>query len=937
MPPPKRPADFQEATGPEPGWFDLVMAGWQDQAVKGTAEESLSLGVATRDAWQSLRNELDDAAWSEVMAIYNSYGPGRKPIHQPDMPDGAGVMLQTLQEYRARLPEAERARIPTTEQLQAKGRERSFDRYLESQRTISRAPDNLSSASAIFSGGAVGAMTDPANIAAMALIRYPATSIVKTAAIEGAVGMGAQAIIEPITYDYMNDIGVDYSVEDSINSILQAGAGGAAVGGLFRAGEKLVVRATGGIPIDELRVLERRALAGDAKAIQTYSDYVARRIQDSFRPAAETPETIAAARSVVDDLDAFDAENPFAGSDGPGRAEAEARHMAASVRAEEVLRGGRATGPAPQGEPPATVARPPQDGVQMMDLASLRRDPFTFQYKDSDADGVTPALQGVDTWAPERAGLIIAWERADGTRYVVDGHQRHALAGRLVSEGHAPISAPVYLLREADGIDAAAARAKAAIKNIGEGSGTALDAAYILRSSRPEDLRGLPPNSALVRNAAGLARLSDDAFGMVDNRLVDERWGAIVGRLVDDQALQAQVLQAVHRLDPQTPAAAESMVRDMLAAPRVESQTMDLFGSATTSELLIAERAKIKASAMALLGKNRTAFRVALQRQAELERQGNVLAARRNREALDADTAAALRLEKDAHLKGWVSDTLSQAAKDLRDGSSLTEVTGRLVEALRRGAGGGDPGRAGAGGAGRAAEGAGAARQADGAEAGADGGDGARERVSKKSLQDGGPEAWRRELTREDATTDDIERVLRWLEAEPRRVIEPVRDGFFDYPASASRKADLVTEVRGAVRDYHAKRLANDDLPPSLFDDDPDVTRMRAAEDALREPIDDTGARLAAEAELVNAGDAARLASEEADLASIEADLKELRRIEESDPTSPLHTFVDPETGEKRPMSALLDELQQDRQRLQVLEACAYPGGKATAGKVAAS
>lgn len=99
-----------------------------------------------------------------------------------------------------------------------------------------------------------------------------------------------------------------------------------------------------------------------------------------------------------------------------------------------------ATRPVPEAIPTAPVDLPPtpgqRAGVFMFNPADLQIDAKTFQFKTGgDAQGVTPLLRDVTQWNPDAAGQIIVWERADGTRFVADGHQRVSLAKRLMSSG----------------------------------------------------------------------------------------------------------------------------------------------------------------------------------------------------------------------------------------------------------------------------------------------------------------------------------------------------------------------------------------------------------------------------------------------------------------------------------------------------------------------
>ena len=139
----------------------------------------------------------------------------------------------------------------------------------------------------------------------------------------------------------------------------------------------------------------------------------------------------------------------------------------------------------------------------------------------------------------------------------------------------------VEILREVDGYTPGDARRIAAVRNIQNDSGTAIDAAKVLRESGGDvaTLR-LPPKSPMVQNATGLAKLNDDAFGMVVNEVATIPHGATVGRLVQDQKAQTNLLGLLTRLAktkaiPQSQA--ETIVRQAMANTVTETQ-IDMFG-----------------------------------------------------------------------------------------------------------------------------------------------------------------------------------------------------------------------------------------------------------------------------------------------------------------------------------------------------------------------
>jgi uncharacterized protein (DUF1015 family) len=66
---------------------------------------------------------------------------------------------------------------------------------------------------------------------------------------------------------------------------------------------------------------------------------------------------------------------------------------------------------------------------------------------------VTDRLQYITEWDPQLAGTVTVYEYADGRLFIADGHQRVALAKRLMAQNpDLNIQLYGYRLREVDGI-----------------------------------------------------------------------------------------------------------------------------------------------------------------------------------------------------------------------------------------------------------------------------------------------------------------------------------------------------------------------------------------------------------------------------------------------------------------------------------------------------
>ena len=165
-----------------------------------------------------------------------------------------------------------------------------------------------------------------------------------------------------------------------------------------------------------------------------------------------------------------------------------------------------------------------------------------------------------------------------------------------------------HLLREVDDYTTADARVIAAVKNIAEGTGTALDAAKILKDA-PERIGELPPRSRLVQQAQGLVLLSNKAFGSVINDVIPAKYGAITGRLIpEDEGMQDAAIAVLAKTQPANEFQAESIVRQVMDAG-AETRTQEtLFGEEVITESYFAERAKVLDQAVKQLRKDKASF-----------------------------------------------------------------------------------------------------------------------------------------------------------------------------------------------------------------------------------------------------------------------------------------------------------------------------------------
>ena len=316
-------------------------------------------------------------------------------------------------------------------------------------------------------------------------------------------------------------------------------------------------------------------------------------------------------------------------------------------------------------------------------------DAALMQFKSGgDQFGVTERLRGVTQWDPYAAGTVTVWESRDGRRLIADGHQRLGLAKRIQAmDPSQEIAVNAYVMREADGFSAADARIMTAITNIGEGTGTAIDAAKVFRELGIDADRlvaSLPPKSALVRDGKALSRLSDEAMGAAINEVIPESYAAAIGHLAPDPAQHMALVDLLVKLDPPNRRQAEAIIRQALDAGFHGETQVELFGTRELTSSLFAFKARALDKTLSELRKLKGAFSVAARNADALDAAGNKIdvgaseaAARGNAQALGLVEALALR-------KGnAVSEIFQTAAQRLANGEPIGRVVKDTVAELR--------------------------------------------------------------------------------------------------------------------------------------------------------------------------------------------------------------------------------------------------------------
>lgn len=541
------------------------------------------------------------------------------------------------------------------------------------------------------------------------VVRKPGEMAIKNigriALFEGLLNAGIEVQGSPSVAAWRDSIGLEYDAGTFAAAVGTGFLGGTAFGGAIATPLEIAARRLEtplGLYARELnQSIDETSLVELDRRLQSLSD---REVAAGLRALEEAGvELPAVARGAQEEIqaqeDLFD-DNPLE--------DAELEHMQRTLEAEAVISDSDNVRPLVN----APAAPPRQQDIHHadnLDATIFRFEPNdievdaqTFQFKmGGDEFGVTERLQGITQWDPVKAGQIVVYEFANGRRVIADGHQRLGLAKRIMAQD--PSQKPVIygnLLRESDGITPEQARVIAAMKNIAEGSGTAIDAAKVLRVE-PGRIGELPPRSNLVRQARDLVGLSDEAFGAVVNEVVPANYAAIVGRLVADQDRQLPIMQLLAEAEPTNTVQAEAIVRQALEAEFDTAVQVGLFGEELITTSLFKERARVLDAALKQLRRDRAVFNSLVENRARIEGEGNVLAAAQNQSRSETDGQAIQIVQAVANRRGELSDALTAAARDFKESGNISRSSRGFVDAVREAVERGDFNGADAGDAGR--------------------------------------------------------------------------------------------------------------------------------------------------------------------------------------------------------------------------------------------
>ena len=326
--------------------------------------------------------------------------------------------------------------------------------------------------------------------------------------------------------------------------------------------------------------------------------------------------------------------------------------------------------------------------IKTFDPEEIEFDAKTFQYKtDGDVRGVSDKLKNVTEWDQPSAGTVLVFQFRDGRKAIVDGHQRLGLAKRLKEKGQKP-KILAHVFNEADGHTPEDALLSGLLINLRNNTGSAADAARVLRKNLNPNFvenikKSIPTRLKLFQNAVGLKNLSDDAWGFFLSGKVDEDLAAAIGEVITNKAIHKDVMGALYQRKFNTKGEMQSALEQINNLPTVKKTTDSLFGTEELEEALILERASLLDYASRNLKKIKSIFKTASEGDTTLQKAGNVLDKARNEKEVIESGKIIDKINTIANRVGTLSDDLNNSAKLVKQGNK-SEGQKTFLEAIER-------------------------------------------------------------------------------------------------------------------------------------------------------------------------------------------------------------------------------------------------------------
>ena len=304
-----------------------------------------------------------------------------------------------------------------------------------------------------------------------------------------------------------------------------------------------------------------------------------------------------------------------------------------------------------------------------VNLDTLIIDEATYQVK-TDVPGIKGDLD------PALAGNILVLERADGSRVLLDGHQRVKAA----KEQGVKLRATV--LREVDGVTPEIGRLASISKNFLEGS---IDIASPIIKKIPgmADLLSKIDPMLVAQNA--IKRLTPRAMNAIYRNIVSPEAGVLVANAVDGEASQLAMMHLIRESGAKTDADIEKLINETIANKTLDNILPEDLPDAFRGLFVDNERSLIIDEVIAGLEQENLILKTADNELANGAGKGSEQATLINARRIENERTIELIKEYGAY-DGEISDEFTRGAYDYLNGGStdITGISNRTRESIRK-------------------------------------------------------------------------------------------------------------------------------------------------------------------------------------------------------------------------------------------------------------
>ncbi|AZV56086.1 LPD38 domain-containing protein [Clostridium sp. AWRP] len=319
------------------------------------------------------------------------------------------------------------------------------------------------------------------------------------------------------------------------------------------------------------------------------------------------------------------------------------------------------------------------DNIKKISTKLIGVDPQRFQFKEdtNSKTGASNELKGTNRFDHTKAGVVTVWQDKSGRNWVVNGHHRVELANRTKTP-----YVNAMVLKEKDGVTDKQAREIGALQNIGEGKGSAKDAAQVFRDGgyNLEDIRnlGLSTTDKFVKQSYNISKLNDRLWNKVVNKQIKDGQASMIGEafpadnkknIVNQNASMDYIQSEGHVSDQEL-----KEVIDQIKAAPVTGQQMDMLGG---SQFILKNnfknKVKLISKVKSILGSEKSAFNNVLNKKKAslLNEKGNVLNDTANKKQLNLVKQGLELVDRGKNKAGDpINDILNQYAIKIEQGMS---------------------------------------------------------------------------------------------------------------------------------------------------------------------------------------------------------------------------------------------------------------------------